>query len=605
MAVLRYVGVAAQFDVQSSFGLDIVTQSYVTFLLSLNMTSDQVSTQIAALLAPYATQSTANSLMTGLATPSYVNTQVGAYVQQSLTNQPHGPLSLDPDSDLLAPGLINGTSTQTWPLPFWSPTSYPSGQVAALGGPQTLFTLALPDPGYSYVVSCFGMVDAQVQADDGSFAEIAVTTGSATGPTIAVGYSNGESYVGPAPGDSTAQVNMGSSLILTGAWVNVSGWIAQTGPGLSSVVIGSYLQVPESMNGATLTVSLSFSGALPRFLQTVQTTARIVDSLGVVIATGSTVGGNSGTLTVSWTGNVVAGHLYGVQVMEGATGNPVLPTPNTYGTVSAGAFTINPPTVLSSSMANIIPVSLGQQTPITGPTTLFVVLNSSNSAVKALANTTFPALWAMPIPWAITAPAPPDVVHNAVSTGFTNSSIGASFTDEITVAANAFVITYIVADRTSTVSSITCGGIAMTLLAPPVFFTGGLFSGNAVIYCYGATIATPGATAILATMSSNAFLASFSSSYLHVSSVLASRIPATNNASPSQGVTCVPGQMIVQGFASATASLNSPAGGVLRFNTTSSGRAELCIQDATASTVFSGGYPSAQWWAATALVLLP
>jgi hypothetical protein len=133
-----------------------------------------------------------------------------------------------------------------------------------------------------------------------------------------------------------------------------------------------------------------FSGAAAGSKSSVSTSIQIIDSLSNVIVTGATVTGTSGTLTVSFTGPVVAGALYGVQIGESSS---------TFAIVTSGTFTISPSTVSNAASVNIIPVPFEDQTPLTGATTLYVMLASSNASTAVTASTFHPSLWICPIPW--------------------------------------------------------------------------------------------------------------------------------------------------------------------------------------------------------------
>jgi hypothetical protein len=372
------------------------------------MTLPQVTNQINTQLAGFATQTQANSLLSGLATPAWIQSQEANYIPATQIELANGPVALSSVTNQVAPGLINATTTQTWPHPFWSPANYNAATVTATTTPQQLYPLAIADPGYPYVVFCTGMVDTTVSADNGTYAQVLVNVGSATGPTIAQGNGNAESYTGPGPGDLTAQAFLSGGSGQPGGWSTIPSWTAFNGTGFTSTVISDYLQVPTTMT-ATLVASVNFAGANGGlqsgfggiYNPVPQSQIRIINSAGTVIAYGGVVGGNSGTCTVSWTGSLVAGQLYTIQgdqwgIGGGFFGNGA----GNYGAWQSGTFTINPSVVQMSSMANIIPVPFAAQTPITGPTTLYVMLASSNNSTAVSASTFDPGLWVMPLPWA-------------------------------------------------------------------------------------------------------------------------------------------------------------------------------------------------------------
>jgi hypothetical protein len=410
-ATLKYVGTPAQWDVSANPN-DLVTQSYIGFLLAQNLTQTQVNTQIASLLTPYATQAGVTTQLTGLATPAYINTQIANYVFANTVEHANGPVAIDATSDLIAPGLINAASDQTWPKPFWSPTAYNTATVTATTTPGQLYTQAIPDPGYPYVLACYGQVDCSVAADDGTIPQVVVRNGSITGQAVALGYGCGESYLGPSPGQIASQAFVNQSFPLTGTATTVTGMLANNTGGFQSTMVGNFLQVPVT-ESATITASFTFSGSAPSTAKgaaAVTTQCQIITSSGTILVTGATVTGD-GTCTASFTGTLNAGTLYGVQIGEAAAA--------TFANVTAGTLTISPSTVQNMAPANIIPVPYDQQTSTVGATTLYTMLQSSNSSTAVTAATDFPGLWVMPIPWTPPPPAvpPTSVTYDSSSNG--------------------------------------------------------------------------------------------------------------------------------------------------------------------------------------------
>jgi hypothetical protein len=403
MATLKLVGTPAQWDVQAESQYDPATLSFLNLILSQNMTMPQVTALIAADLSSYATLVYQNNAIAGtagpntsqLATPAWTNTQVANHVPSNTVGQVNGPVGLgsasSPTPGQVSPGLINAVSTQQWPSPFWSPASYQAAAVTASTTPAQLYTASMPYPGYTYTLACFGMIDTSVAADDGTIPEVLVRVGSITGQIIAFGYGCGEYYLGPTPGDTSSQAFINSAFTTTGSWATISNWIAQNTGGYSSVMVGNYLQVPDTMT-ATVSASVVFSGAVASSKKTVSTSIQLVNNAGTIIATGAAVTGVSGTCTVSWSSGVTFGQLYGIQVAE--TGA------STFAQISSGTFTITSSTVGNVGPANIIPVPFEDQTPLTAAATLYVMLQSSNSSTAVTASTFDPGLWICPIPWA-------------------------------------------------------------------------------------------------------------------------------------------------------------------------------------------------------------
>lgn len=614
MSTLKYVGTPAKWDAQPQRGQDLVDQDYINQLLSTNLTAPAVTAEIAADLVPYATTGYAATAMTNLATPAYLQAQADNYVAITEIDTASGPVGLNAIGQVPL-GLVNAGSTQTWPSPFWSPGTYQATPVTATTTPVQLFTTAMPYPGYTYVLACFGSIDASVAADDGTFPEVLVRAGapsttftgtvsydhtgagysaapgssSATGSwshtatagaavvttvfvnansgsssftstatyggvamtplgtvnannsnngwvemfgalnvaggaqtvafnitrgggggtiscvaansdsyvgalsfgtvvtsygrntslssgtimtppggmaaqafvvigssvpngynqtsrysgtetsggggggnsvsyilgdavgsasfaatssgnwasvavpltpapvvgyagagqIIAFGYGCGEYYQTPSPGQVASQALLSTGFTTSAAYTTVTGLTAVNNGSYTSTMVGNFLQVPQS-GTVTMVATFVFSGAAAGSKSSVSTSIQIIDSLSNVIVTGATVTGTSGTLTVSFTGPVVAGALYGVQIGESSS---------TFAIVTSGTFTISPSTVSNAASVNIIPVPFEDQTPLTGATTLYVMLASSNASTAVTASTFHPSLWICPIPW--------------------------------------------------------------------------------------------------------------------------------------------------------------------------------------------------------------
>ncbi len=399
MPPLRYLGTPYVWD-ETANPNDLVTQSYINTLLANNISSGQVTTQITNDLASYATNAYATTQMAGLATPAYTAAAAANYVHSSTINQINGPVGLDSITGKVSVGQINGASTQQWPSPFWSPAAYQAASVSATTTPAQLYTVAIPYPGYTYTLMCFGQVDTSVATDNGTFAEVLVRVGSTTGQIVAFGYGSGESYPGPAPGQVAAQAFLNTPSTFTAGYTAIPGWVAFNSGGFSSVMVGNFLQVPQTMT-ATLSATVGFGAGtlgVASKNSALATSIRIVNNTGTVLATGATVGSGSGTCVVSTTAAVVGGQLYGIQGQEKSP-DPANADGSAFASIDNGTFTISPAQVTSASIANIIPVPFEDQTPLTAATTLYVMLASSNSSTQVTASTFLPSLYIVPIPW--------------------------------------------------------------------------------------------------------------------------------------------------------------------------------------------------------------
>lgn len=422
MANFKYVGTPAQFDVSGNASQDLVSQSYVNFLLSQNLTGAAVSNQIATLLAPYSLATTTADLMSGLASPAWIQNQMANYVAANtinkVTNGVGGPIPLDPVTLQVPKGQINQPSAQVYPSPFWSPASYNSGVVSATHTPVQLYPVAIADPGYPYYLVCSGSQDCQVAADNGTFPVITVRQGSPTSTNIVgIGYGVAESYTGATPGGQQAQATFTGGAGIGPGWGGVGALTPTVTPGWDSTLVGGYLEAPTTSSmPATITASMSFANAFAGLFLYVSlyygiayTTGRIIDQQGNVypaMSGSATVADGAGTpaggtINFSWTGTISAGQLFTLQGYESGIGGGVLGQGvGHYGYWTGGSITITPPQVAMQSTATIISTPFDDQTPITGPTTLYVMINSSDTtnATAVSASAFDPGLWIMPVP---------------------------------------------------------------------------------------------------------------------------------------------------------------------------------------------------------------
>jgi hypothetical protein len=420
MSTLKYVGTPAQYDSAGSSN-DLVNQAYISYLLGQGLSPTQVTNQINTALAQFCLQTTATtSLLNGLATPTWIQSQENNYLAASNLGVKGGAATLNPTTGRVNKGLIvapGGSPPQTWASPFWSPANYNTGTVTATyNSPTLLYSVPVQYPGYPYVLAVFGAVDVGVSANNGTQAEVFVTVGSqtiTTGPPsniLAVGYGNAQSYLGPEPGSTSAQANLTAGSGIGPNWTTIPYWTGNNATGYSSTVVGNYLQAPSS-GTYTLSAAVSFSGAygglhsapltIPYF-STPETTLLIITDTGTVLAVGESDPGPYGICHVSWTGAISAGQKFAIQCVEAGISAGVLGQyVGVYGSWTGGSFTISASSVPSTSPANVIPVPLASQTVQTGNSTVYVVLRSSDSAnnTQVSASNLLPGLWVMPIPW--------------------------------------------------------------------------------------------------------------------------------------------------------------------------------------------------------------
>jgi len=255
-----------------------------------------------------------------------------------------------------------------------------------------------------------GNVDTSSSLDT-TIPSVFIRQGSATGQTVAVGYGLAESYTGPTPGSVSASASLSAGSGCPGGWATIPYWAADTG----STVINNSLQAPFT-GTATVTAAVSFSGAyggtIPPFAPNnpnVFTTAVSIPSTqiriyspttGAVVATSGIVLGNGGTCVASAAIPVTYGELFTVQMLQGGIEPAWTYEPAGHlGSISpGGSLSINPPSVGTVSPATVVPL-LANQTVMSGSTTLYVMLQTSDTNNTAVyAAPTNPGLWVVPIP---------------------------------------------------------------------------------------------------------------------------------------------------------------------------------------------------------------
>lgn len=227
MATLRNVGPPVQGDTANAQqAYDLVNYDYVQSVVAANLAAlsaaqitDRINSQ--ANLGQFATQAYATQAMMGLATPAGAAADEALYIPNSLVGAPNGPLVLDAVSGRISSTVISAPNQQRWPTPFFTPTTYGSlatSSVSAVAESQ-LFTVAVPDPGYSYKLFASGLVDTMVSQDNGDIPQVLVRQGSTTGPIVAFGYGLGQYYRWGVDGFTTAS----STSIGGGDWAQYYG----------------------------------------------------------------------------------------------------------------------------------------------------------------------------------------------------------------------------------------------------------------------------------------------------------------------------------------------------------------------------------------------
>lgn len=387
MSSLRYVGATP------TAPQDLINKAYITnVLLAANLSQDTINSLISAGFSSYATKTYVDQQDALLATEDDIDAGDATRLHLSQVGVNSGVAGLG-STGRVDSARISVPSTQRWAKAFWSPSSYNATAVTATTTETTVYTCPVSDPGFTYKLLVFGTVEGTVSLDNGEYPIVYVRVGSTSGQIVAYGGGTAESYQAPAGGTVNSRSNVSAPFTAPAeAWQTLTNWTPLNSGGYTTVMDGNYMEA-QTTQTTTISAAMTFSGAVAGAKQYVSTGVRIVNDSLTVIATGTQVDGNSGTATVSWTGSVTSGQLYGIQM--GQTGSAY---GGTYATVSTGYFQMLGPTVANTGPITVIPSVLSAQTPLTGATTLHVTLRRSGASSTVTASTQKPNLFVAAIP---------------------------------------------------------------------------------------------------------------------------------------------------------------------------------------------------------------
>lgn len=416
MGDLRYLGSAP------ADPTDLATQGYLASLLAKNIPQTKVDALIASGLAPYATKDYVDSKDALNATPQFIQDQDATRLQLSQIGAPNGIAALD-ETGHVDPAGVHLVSTQRFPSQFDAPNAYNTGSVTATTTPQQLFPAYVTDPGFSYRLLICGAVQAST-TKTGTTPKIAVRAGSQTGFVLASGLGFAQSYSGSTvasfhPGQThqypipqwAAKVVVGA---IGGGGGGNHGYFTpgQGGEG-ASWAEGTLTQ----MAGETLTIIAGTGGAggySTVFGSLVNGADGNVSTVAAPnISTMTAPGGTGGTHYLNPIGTAAGDFSYGgfyhsggrAQTTYGGDGHPPGgggaggPGPGNGGNGGDGIVYVHvvPDPDIPSGAVVISPADFATQPVLTGDTTVYVMLSSSNSSsVTALPDP--PGLSIIPIP---------------------------------------------------------------------------------------------------------------------------------------------------------------------------------------------------------------
>jgi hypothetical protein len=400
---------------------DIAVDSYLDSLLAANLNQTQVDALIAVGLSDYATHAYVDQQDALNATEAQIDTLDAAKLTLAARNANSGYAGLDATGKVDY-ARVSGGNTQRFPKPFTTPASYNGGTVNATTE-TTLYPCSIADPGFTYKLLCFGIVDSLVSVDNGEYPLVRVRVGNETSGTIigtgagvAERYSGAVQTVFTSSGTYTVPAfatTIDVVLLGAGAGGEDGGILFQDG---ASGRAGSWAS-------ATLTSGVTFTGG--SISVTVGTGgsanggaggASSISASGYagLTAAGGSGSGNSSPGNLTYAGTTYVGGSGGSQ---GHAGNPPgggggggkggfiqsdgPGGPGANGQVWFYARPINPDgsdATISSGCATIVPTALSAQSPLTGATTVYVRLVRSGSSATVSATNSLPGLYLMPVP---------------------------------------------------------------------------------------------------------------------------------------------------------------------------------------------------------------
>lgn len=196
MSTKQSVGVAP------SNAKDKVTVGYVSSqIAATNMAQGTIDSLIAAGFASYVDLSYVNTQSALNATHAYVDGTGGANpnggdggrLHLSQKNQPSGVAALGSVSAKVDRSRLGLSSTQRFPTPYSSPSTYNASPVTSVLVEETVYSWTFANPGYTYKLMVNGIVDGAITRD-GYFPIVLIRAGSNTGNVIAVGFGCAEFY---------------------------------------------------------------------------------------------------------------------------------------------------------------------------------------------------------------------------------------------------------------------------------------------------------------------------------------------------------------------------------------------------------------------------
>ena len=417
MGALKFVG--------GTRGLpnELSTRGYVQNLLAGGLSQTVVNGQVVTRLSEYATKTYVDSRDGTLADSAFIDAADKTRLAKTALNTPGQPFTLDANGQV--PVSKIKAALQQYPTTTAVGASPASVRITT-SSEVNLFSVSVPDPGYPYKLLVTGSVHAGVSTDDFSYPQVSVYR--LDGVTVARGYGIAESYQAPQldsvgsrmlvrpftpsqypnttvfPRQNTIDQTR-PPLVYTTDWLDVSATEVNNAVYSTSLVGGSYLEAQASMNNVTLSAVMQFSfGEVPTPSGSLIAEMRIFSpQKGTLAATRSSGTVGAGTLTATANNvRVTKGDYFTIQVKQTVTASWDL-FPGAYASWAPGgtnSLTLTPAVApgLGTGPVSLLPISLTNQSTITGPTSLLVWLQSSGGQPVTAYTSPTPRLLAIPIP---------------------------------------------------------------------------------------------------------------------------------------------------------------------------------------------------------------
>lgn len=424
MGTLKFVGGTTS---QSN---EVSTRSQIESLLAGNLTQPQVTTAINDRLSAYATKEYADTQDRKLADSEFIDTADKTRLNKDDLDKPGFPFRLNADGKV-PPDKVKIVSLQKYP----NVAAAAVGTGGSTGSELWLMNLSVPDPGYAYKLLVTGTVSASIAVDNGSRPEVLVSRSDNI--VVARGYGISETYQTPALGSGTSRMYVStpttpsqwpngvvvipappfnSSLTYHTDWQNLPFVGVNTDQYATTMSGTTYMVATTDMQNVSLTAQVSFANgeapadAIPPNIGTLTCQMQIYSTLKGVIASSAPSNGKQGssTLTASTASpiSVSKNEWFTIQVKQSMycpwgtlnVGKFATWAPTGSGTSNTLTMTPGLASGLSGGEISILPVALGSQSAITGPTTLSVRLQSlGGSRITALGSPS-PRIMAIPIP---------------------------------------------------------------------------------------------------------------------------------------------------------------------------------------------------------------